>query len=69
MSEKRKPLEPVKQVFRVDAEGDTLYIDAPTIERARDILRQHMGEIPESLLTWRGPVPLPPGEEAFRSLR
>ncbi len=57
------------QVFRVDAEGDTIYIDARTREEARDILEQHMGGIPEELLKWSGPVALPTDEEPLRSMK
>lgn len=54
-----------KEVFRVDAQGDTLYIDAFTRVEAALVLRRHMGDIPESLLTWSGPMRLPEGEEAL----
>ena len=54
-----------QEVFRVDAQGDTIYIDAFTSVEARLILKRHMGDIPESLLTWSGPMPLPDGEEAL----
>lgn len=53
------------QVFKVVAQGDTLYIEALTRVEAQLILRQHMGDIPESLLTWSGPMPLPQDEEAL----
>lgn len=54
-----------KQVFKVEAQGDTVYIDAFTRVEAQLILKQYMGDIPESLLTWSGPIPLPDGEEAL----
>lgn len=54
-----------KEVFRVEAQGDVLYIDAFTLVEAKLVLRQRMGDIPESLLAWSGPVPLPAGEEAL----
>jgi len=52
-------------VWRVEAQGDTFYIAAFTLVEAKLILSQHMGHIPESLLSWSGPVPLPAGEEAL----
>lgn len=56
---------PAKQVFKVEAEGDTLYIDAPTREDAQLVLDRRMGYIPSSILTWSGPMPLPADEEAL----
>ena len=57
--------EKAREVFRVEAQGDVLYIDAFTLVEAKLILHQHMGDIPESLLAWSGPLPLPAGEEAL----
>lgn len=54
-------------VFRVDAQGDTLYIEAASQKEARAILVRYLGEISASLLTWSGPMPLPEGEEALKS--
>jgi len=53
------------EVFRVEAQGDTLYIKADTIAEAQLVLRRHIGDIPESLLSWSGPMPLPDGEESL----
>ena len=53
------------EVFRVEAEGDTLYIKAFTLVEAKAIFVGHMGEVPDPLLTWSGPVQLPEGEEAL----
>ena len=61
LAKKKTPSE----VFRVDAHGDMLYINAFTLVEAKLILKQHMGDIPESLLTWSGPMLLPAGEEAL----
>jgi hypothetical protein len=61
MTNKKTP----KEVFRVEAQGDTMYIDAFTRVEAQLILRRHMGDIPESLLSWSGPMPFPAGEEAL----
>lgn len=55
----------MKKVFKVEAQGDTIYIDAATRAEAESILRRHMGDVPASLLTWSGPVPLPDDEEAL----
>lgn len=53
------------KVFRVDAQGDTLYINAPTLKEAQAVLCRHMGDIPQNMLRWSGQVRLPDGEEAL----
>lgn len=39
-------------VFKVVADGDDLYFAAPTLERAKELLKQEFGDIPEGLLSW-----------------
>jgi|SRR5271157_2175001 len=53
---------PPDLIFKVDAQGDTLFIKAPTEEAARATLRQHMGDIPNQLLTFTVVDALPEGE-------
>ena len=54
------------QVFKAESQGDTIYIAAQTREKAAVILRRYCGDIPDALVTWSGPMPLPKGEEALR---
>lgn len=50
-------------VFKVEAPGDTLYIQAPTQEDAHIQLSEKIGYIPEYLLTWSEVKELPQDEE------
>lgn len=50
-------------IFKVDAMDDTLYIEAETLEEAKDQLMRFAGDVPVSMLTWTENVQLPPGEE------
>jgi hypothetical protein len=51
------------KIFKVEAQGDTLYIQAKNKVAASEYLTDTMGEIPESLLTWTEVKSLPEGEE------
>lgn len=51
------------KIFRVKAQGDTLYIRAPTLDGAKLRLVEAMGVIPERLLSWSEVKKLPKGEE------
>ena len=51
------------KIFKVEAQGDTLYIQAPTKEDAHLQLTEKIGPIPERLLTWTEVTKLPKGEE------
>ena len=50
-------------IFKVEAQGDTLYIKAPTLEDAKLQLTEKIGPIPERLLKWSEVKKLPKGEE------
>ena len=50
-------------IFKVEAEGDTLYIEADSQEAAKQRFTDFMGDVPESLLTWSAVEALPDGEE------
>lgn len=52
-------------IFKVEAEGDTIYIEAGDKEEAQAKLTAVFGSIPESLLTWTEGAELPEGEEAI----
>ena len=53
----------VKHIFKVEAEGDTLFIEAVDKEMALAHLTEIMGPIPKSLLKWSTVNKLPKGEE------
>jgi hypothetical protein len=50
-------------IFKVEAEGDTVYIKAKNLRAAQDRFTSFMGEIPSGLLTWTEVPELPEGEE------
>lgn len=50
------------KIFKVEAEGDTVYIQAPDKSSARERLFKFTGEIPDSWLTWSEVDSLPEGE-------
>jgi len=50
------------KIFKCEAQGDTVYIEAPNLDRAKVRLEQVMGKIPESLLKWSEVQKLPKGE-------
>jgi hypothetical protein len=51
------------KIYKCDAEGDTVYIQARSEQEAKEILFSKMGEIPESLLSWSTVAKLPKDEE------
>jgi len=51
------------KIYKCEAEGDTVYIQARSEQEAREILFSKMGEIPDSLLDWSTVEKLPEGEE------
>lgn len=54
---------PMKHIFKVEAEGDTVYIEAEDKKAAQARLTEVMGPIPASLLKWSSVEKLPKGEE------
>ncbi len=53
----------VKKIFKIDAMGDTVYVNAATEPEAIDRLTAMMGEIPSRLLTITVVDALPDDEE------
>jgi len=51
------------QIWKVEAEGDTLYIEAEDFQAANDRFEKFMGIMPQSLLAWTQVEKLPEGEE------
>ena len=49
--------------WKVEAQGDTLYIDAEKLEDAKLQLTEKIGEIPEKLLRWTEVNAKPDDEE------
>jgi hypothetical protein len=52
-----------KHIFKVEAEGDVVYIEAEDKKAATARLTEVMGPIPASLLKWSSVDKLPKGEE------
>ena len=50
-------------IFKVEAYGDTMYIEAPNQADAEVQLTNALGDIPPSLLSWSTVESLPEGEE------
>jgi hypothetical protein len=55
------------KIFKVEAQGDTLYIRANHQSDALRQLEEFSGPIPSSLLTWSEIDKLPKGEELLGS--
>ena len=54
------------KIFKCEAQGDTMYFNAETMDAARIRLIDVIGEqIPEELLTWTEVSEVPDGEEAL----
>ncbi len=53
----------VKTIYKVEAEGDVVYIEAVDKKAAEARLIEVMGPIPKSLLKWGTVSKLPKGEE------
>jgi hypothetical protein len=51
------------KIFKVDVEGDTIYIQAKTLRAAQDRFTSFMGEFPDGLLTWVEVDDAPEGED------
>lgn len=51
--------------FKVEAEGDTLYVAADSLDNAKKRFTEMIGEVPDSLVTWTEVDELPAGEEAL----
>jgi len=52
-----------KAIFKIEAEGDTVYVHAYDRNEAKDRLFEIIGDIPEYLLTISEVDALPEGEE------
>ncbi len=54
------------KIFKCEAQGDTMYFNADTIDAARVRLIEVTGaQIPEELLTWAEVDEVPDGEEVL----
>lgn len=55
--------ERIMKIFKVEAEGDTLYIQAESQKAARKQLHDKIGYVPDGMLTWSEVESLPEGQE------
>lgn len=51
------------QIYKVEAEGDTVYVRGETIDEAERKFENAFGFIPKKLVTWTKVDELPQGEE------
>jgi hypothetical protein len=51
------------KIFKCEAEGDVVYVQAKNLWTAQDRFTSFMGEVPSGLLTWTEVDKLPKGEE------
>jgi hypothetical protein len=51
------------KIFKAEAEGDTIYVEAEDLDLAKNKFTAVMGEMPEGLVTWSEVDSLPEGEE------
>ncbi len=52
-----------RMIFKVEAQGDTLYIEAESRAEASKQFQEKIGPVPQSMLTWTDNVELPEDEE------
>jgi len=53
------------KLFKVEAEGDTVYFKAKSLEHAKEKFENICGYIPDSIVHWEEIDELPEGEEAL----
>jgi hypothetical protein len=51
--------------WKVEAEGDTVYVEAETLDQAEKLFEHAFGVIPKKLVKWTKIDSLPNGEEAI----
>jgi hypothetical protein len=51
------------KIFKFEAEGDSVYVEAEDIQKAHDRFEKFMGIMPDSMLTVTEVPELPEGEE------
>lgn len=56
----------MEQIFRVTAEGDTIYIGAFCREDAEKVFQRYFGDMPTALVTWKLVPEAPDDEEVLR---
>lgn len=55
----------MSKIFKVEAEGDTMYFGADDLDGAKKKLNDFIGPIPDSLVKWSEVDEVPDGEEAL----
>lgn len=51
--------------WKVEAQGDTIYVQAPTLDDAELKFIEAFGRVPKKLVTWTLIEAIPDGEEAI----
>jgi hypothetical protein len=52
-------------IWKVEAQGDTVYIEAETLDEAEERFKYAFGYVPKHLVTWTIIEELPEGEETI----
>ena len=52
-------------IWKVEAEGDYVYVEAETIDQAEAKFERSFGKVPRHLVTWTECDSLPEGEETI----
>ena len=52
-------------IWKVEAQGDTIYFEETTIDEAEEKFRELFGNVPKKLVTWTEIDKLPDGEETI----
>jgi len=53
------------KLFKVEAENDTVYFKAKSLEHAKEKFENICGDVPDSIVHWQEINELPEGEEAL----
>lgn len=53
-------------LFKVTAQGDNVYFDAPDMNKAKLQFERDFGKVPEAMLQWSSIKKLPKGEIAIK---
>lgn len=61
-----RPIISMEQIFRVTAEGDTIYIAAFCREDAEKVFKRYFGDMPAALVTWKLVPEAPEDEDVLR---
>jgi hypothetical protein len=53
-------------IWKVEAEGDTVYVEADDIDEAEKKFQKYFGKIPKRMMKWTVVDKIPEGEETIK---